>query len=263
MKIFVKILALVMIVSMLVSSCNNYGKKVTLAGTKGEVYYKGEGVTEADAKKLGDYLKTVDYINNNRESSFQLAKQGDTYVLKLVIIKAVYDTIKGIDDSYKALGALVSKNVFDNKKVDVVLTNDVFEGFKTIPYDAAYLKNLDAEGSGTNDFGKDILIDGTKGEVYIKGDGVTENDAQKLGQHLKEIGYMTDKAPASVQLMKSSDGYLVRFVYDQHYYETTPDVVKNFNIIRKSISENVFGGQNVAISLANNKMEDFATVANQ
>ncbi len=253
-----KVLILIFLVSMFVTSCNNYGKKVTFEGTKGEVYYKGDGVTEADAKKLGDYLKTIDYINNNKESSFQLTKNGDTYVFKLVINKAVYDTMPGLDKSYKALGALVSEKVFDGKKVDVGLTDDYFKEFKTIPYDAAYAKSINDDSA--DDFGKDVLIDGTKGEVFIKGEGVTEADAQRLGQHLRKITFLNDTTHASVQLLKNDNGYIVRFVYDKHFYETTPDVVKNFNIIRNSISTDVFGGQNVDIRLADEKMQDFVTI---
>jgi hypothetical protein len=257
MKNALKILTLIMVVSMF-ASCSNYGKKVTFEGTKGEVYYKGDGVTEADAKKLGDYLKTIDYINNSKESSFQLTKKDGDYLLKLVINKAVYDSIKGLDQSYKALGVLVSQKVFDGKKVDIGLTNDVFEDFKTIPYDEAYAKSLNNDGG--DDFGKDVLIDGTKGEVFIKGDGVTEADAQRLGQQLRKITFLNDTTHASVQLLKNGNGYIVRFVYDKHFYETTPDVVKNFNIIRSSISNDVFGGQNVDIRLADEKMQDFVTI---
>lgn len=257
MKISLKLLTLFTGVSMFVSSCSNYGKKVTFEGTKGEVYYKGDGVTEADAKKLGDYLKTVDYINNTKETSFQLTKKADTYIFKLVIDKAFYDSAKGLDKSYKALGALVSKNVFEGKKVDVGLTNNVFEDFKTIPYDETYTKTAT---EGVDGFGKDVLIDGTKGEVFIKGDGVTEADAQKLGQQLKKISFFNNTNNVSVQLLKAANGFIVRFVYDKNFYETTPDAIKNFNLIRGSISNDVFGGQNVDIRLADEKMQDFVTV---
>ncbi len=40
------------------TTCDNYGKKIDVAGTRGEVYYKG-GATESDARKLGDFLKKM------------------------------------------------------------------------------------------------------------------------------------------------------------------------------------------------------------
>ena len=47
--LFKKILPVLAVVLVL-SACQNHGKKIKIEGTQSELYYKGDGVTEDDAK---------------------------------------------------------------------------------------------------------------------------------------------------------------------------------------------------------------------
>jgi len=69
------------------TSCENYGKKIKISGTKGEVFYKGEGVSEADATKLGNFLKETGFLGNETGASIQVTKVGERYVVRFVYDK--------------------------------------------------------------------------------------------------------------------------------------------------------------------------------
>src|SRR4051812_31666196 len=125
-----------------VTACTNYGKKVKIDGTKGEVYYKG-GATEDDAKKVGNFLKENGFINNETVSSMQVVKDGDRYIVRFVYNKDYYNKTAGLDNVFKVYAAKMSKELFDGKKVDIALADKYFKDFKKIPYDEAVAKNLD------------------------------------------------------------------------------------------------------------------------
>ncbi len=65
-------------------SCNEYGNKITIA-KKNEVYYKGDGVKEDDAKRLGDFLLKQGYFDSTSARSVQLTKDSATWIVKLVV----------------------------------------------------------------------------------------------------------------------------------------------------------------------------------
>lgn len=50
---------------------NGYGKKYKV-NDKDNVYYKGDGVTENDAKKVGEFLTSYGYFGTETESSVQI-----------------------------------------------------------------------------------------------------------------------------------------------------------------------------------------------
>ena len=84
MRIF-KLLTLITIIALSTSSCNqNYGKEYKL-DDKHNVYYKGEGVDEAMAKKLANYLKEQEYFQDSITSTVQLVKVKDTFNLNFVV----------------------------------------------------------------------------------------------------------------------------------------------------------------------------------
>ena len=84
-----KSIILSVVVALAITSCTNYGKKAAIEGSKAEVYYKGDGVTEAYAKKLGAYLKDViKYFDAEKRQSVQLMKsKDDGYDIRFVVDK--------------------------------------------------------------------------------------------------------------------------------------------------------------------------------
>ena len=110
-----------------------------------------------------------------------------------------------------------------------------------------------------NNNGNKINIEGTKGEVYYK-NGATENEAQKLGDFLKLDGFFGNIKPASVQVDKENDKYIVRFVYDKEYYEKTPGLEEFFKNYGVRMSKELFNGKKVDITLSDKYFKDFKKI---
>jgi hypothetical protein len=127
------------------TACSNYGKKVTLEGSKGEVYYKGDGVTEADANKLCKYLKDdINYFSADRKSSVQLMKsKEDGYDIRFVVDEEKLKASPESADAFVQIGAAMSIDLYNNKPVNVILTDDQFKKvIRTLPFDKEAVKKL-------------------------------------------------------------------------------------------------------------------------
>lgn len=120
-----KILLLVITASLLLASCDRYGEKVEI-NNKSEVFYKDEA-TEAEAKKLGNFLLKRNFFDNRNEKSVQLTKDSGIYTVRFVVDRASYE----VDKENTLLGFRVwqmwiSEDVFNNAKTRVLLVDDQF-----------------------------------------------------------------------------------------------------------------------------------------
>ncbi|MFN2458467.1 MAG: hypothetical protein ABR502_09720 [Chitinophagaceae bacterium] len=119
-----KILLILATAIFLLSACNNYGKKVIVNSTS-EVFYKGDGVTGADAKRLGKFLLRQGYFDTTTEKSVQLSKENNQYVVKFVVSQEKLTQNKDyVLLGFKVWQMWISQNVFNNAKTKVVLTDE-------------------------------------------------------------------------------------------------------------------------------------------
>jgi len=115
----------------LLAGCSNYGKEYKL-DKKHNVYYKGDGVDEATAKKLANYLKEQSYFQDDITASVQLVKTKDTFDVNFVVDPSKIDSEK--EKGFVTFGGYISKNVFDGAPVVINLTNDKLETIKNVGY---------------------------------------------------------------------------------------------------------------------------------
>ena len=128
----IKLLVLLFCLSGL-ASCSSYGTKVTFEGNKGEVYYKGDSVTESDAKAVGKFLEDASYFqNDDRGRSVQISRENGHIKARFVLDEKVIDSMADADKNFALIGAAMSKDVFNNTPVDVIYTDEYFKDFKKI-----------------------------------------------------------------------------------------------------------------------------------
>lgn len=131
MKIL-KLLLPVLIIAISITGCSqDYGKEYKF-DDKHNVYYKGEGVDEALAKKFANYLKEQEYFQDSINSTVQIVKIKDTFNLNFVV-----DATKltaGYENNFLIFGSYISENVFNKAPVTIQLTNDELEPFKNLGY---------------------------------------------------------------------------------------------------------------------------------
>jgi tRNA U34 5-methylaminomethyl-2-thiouridine-forming methyltransferase MnmC len=113
------------------AGCTSYGKKYA-ADKDHEVYYKGDGVDEANAKKLADYLKEQGYFTDNHQATVQIVKTKDSFNLNFVYDKAQVNAER--EAKFLIFGGAISRDVFNSAPVNIHLCDDKLETFKDLGY---------------------------------------------------------------------------------------------------------------------------------
>lgn len=233
MRRFSAILLALLAVSGLLA-CNKHGKKLTFK--KGEIYYKPP-VTEAEAKKLGNFLVKRGYFDNTRRKSVQLLKVESKYQVRFVVKKSVLDQPRLLN-SLSGMGSLASGEVFNNAPVVVHLCDKMLKTFKRL-------------GPFTG-YGDRVELD--KGEVFYQ-KPVTKAEALKLAQLLKKEGFFDGKAK-SVQLQRKGDVTQLRIVIKPGI-EKQPAMITGFQQLGKRLKRDLSITGTVEVHLSD---EAFKTI---
>ncbi len=124
--------ALLFCLSVLIfTGCTSYGKKYA-PDKDHEVYYKGDGVDESNAKKLADYLKEQGYFTEGHQATVQIVKAKDSFNLNFVYDKAQVDADR--EAKFLVFGGFISKAVFNGSPVNIHLCDNKLETFKDLGY---------------------------------------------------------------------------------------------------------------------------------
>ena len=116
------------------SSCQSNGKKYDYNG-KQNIYYKGDGLDEAAAKKLANYLNEIKYFGGDKELSVQMTKDkatGDTTNINFVV-----DPTKitpEIESAFMQIGGMISTKVYNGGPVNMCFIDDHFKLIKKLGY---------------------------------------------------------------------------------------------------------------------------------
>jgi len=222
-------------------ACNNYGKKVHIIGTKAEVLYKGEGVTEGDAVKIGEYLKETGFLSKEKAASVQLTKIGDRYVIRFVYNKDYYEKTKDLEKVFQTYGVKMSKAIFDGNKVDIILTDNHFNDFKSIPYTEMAEVNPDEpikpkeEGDALS---KDDFDHDKMGDVTFYWKDISDEESKTIADYIHKSGSF-EGGPSQIYMTKSGDRYILRFPVKQEY-RNDASFINDIQKISRQIKENVF-----------------------
>lgn len=128
MKIY--LLSLLMFSAILFTSCdiNGYGEKVKVSDHT-EIYIKNDA-TEAEAKKLGNYIDST-WREQTNQKSFQLSKDSGNYTVRMVVEVEKVKKDSTLDASFMAIQFLFEDQVFKGSRVKLVLTDEKFNDIKT------------------------------------------------------------------------------------------------------------------------------------
>lgn len=127
-----KLFFLLVSATLLFTACNDHGAKVSI-NDKSEVYYKGDGVTEADAKKLGDFLLKQGYFTTTDTRSVQLLKVGDAYTVKFVVDEEKLKKDKeNVLLGFKVWQMWIKDNVFNGAQTNLILADDQLKDLQPV-----------------------------------------------------------------------------------------------------------------------------------
>lgn len=111
-----------------------------------------------------------------------------------------------------------------------------------------------------SDFGKKVSINNNS-DVFYKGNGVTGDDAQRLGDFLLREGYFDTTTNKTVQLTKDTAAWVVRLVVDREKYaEADLTLSSSMRIFEMVMSEQVFDRQRTRLELVDDEMKPIDAV---
>lgn len=238
MKKFTLSFFLLMIVAIGLTSCENYGNKVSKDFV--EVYYR-DSITKEQAQQTLELLHPS-WNDSGNQKSVQLAKAGDTVYFRMVIDEVKAKDVK--DQTYLSMANEISNSIFKGTPVNVDLTTNSFKTIRTLNF-----KKMETADYGTITSSGNI-------EVYSK-DGISmEEEAKALAEFLDRLDGDTDVVK-SFQLSKDKDLYIVNMVSDPEQSGILPD--KEFYDLAGLISDSVFNEAPLILHLTDNRFNPYKT----
>lgn len=117
--------------ALLLWACEDYGTKVRI-NHKSEVFYKNDA-TEAEAKKLGNFLLKQGYFTTVDTRSVQLLKEDEIYTVKFVVEEEkLKKDRENVLLGFKVWQMWIQDGVFGGAKTKVVLANNKLEVLQAV-----------------------------------------------------------------------------------------------------------------------------------
>jgi hypothetical protein len=110
-----------------------WGSKLSFGPDK-DVYYKS-GATETDARRVGEYLKTMGFFAKSSAASIQVVKDGEDYVVRFVTVDSAWDDPE-MKKAFANIGYLLGQSAFPGKKLTVEMCDTSFETKATLQPEA-------------------------------------------------------------------------------------------------------------------------------
>jgi len=131
LPIITGILIFVLLIATIIYS--QYIPDKTLDYNKSKLFYT-DSVTELQAKKLGDFLKTEGFFKEDSQTDVKIDKQDNVFIFSMIIMED-YINNEEVLNNMKLVSNELSVNVFDNSKVRVDLCNNRFKVLRSISAD--------------------------------------------------------------------------------------------------------------------------------
>ncbi|WP_130807881.1 hypothetical protein [Senegalia massiliensis] len=126
--VIISLIVSAILIFLLITTIHIPDNKITY--NESELYYT-ERVTEEQAEELGNYLSQQGLFDGGSPVFLKIDKSEDIYKLSFVVDEDYLDDTE-LQESAKYLSNEISVNVFDNNKVNFILSDEKFKPLKTI-----------------------------------------------------------------------------------------------------------------------------------
>ncbi len=106
------------------------GKKYTV-NDKHHIYYKGDGVTEDDAKKIGTYFTNIGLFGDT-DMDVQIAAEKNSSDMKVRFIVNKSKVTPEVETGFLNIGNDMATKIFPDKILHIILTDDHFDDIKDV-----------------------------------------------------------------------------------------------------------------------------------
>lgn len=205
---------------------NPNGKKYAL-DKKHNVYYKGDGLTETNAKDLAQNLKEQEYFSGDEEGSVQITKTAatkDTINLNFVVDQT--KVTPEIERAFLAIGAAIPKKVFNGAPINVYLVDTKIENPKNLGYvkptEDAALITPSVESSPQQSIADPAAQLAPKYKEVIAENKIYYSDAATdkldvMTNYLSNAGFFKPGNKLSVVFDKNDKGYFLMIPFAEKY----------------------------------------------
>ena len=248
----------VVLFAFLLASCNNFGKEVKIK--KSSVYYKD--ISEAEAKKVGDYLSNIGYFTDDNDISIQLSKPKDSLELRFVVDA---EKIKPeFDEQYLLIVSDISDSVFNKAPIIVYLADTDMKVLKRVGVSIANAKSKNA----TNEADVEAILKRTEQVAAGMGSNLKESKGNKLYydnnvesakidalvEYLTDGGYFAEESGHIAVLVKKNNSYILKEAFTEQQIESkeTTDALEE---IAASIKQSLFNNDSFSFEVCNLNFE--------
>lgn len=106
------------------------GKKYTV-NDKHYIYYKGDGVTEEDAKKAGNYFNSIGLFGDtDMDVQIDAEKNSGDLMVRFIVDKS--KVTPEVETGFLNIGNDMAAKIYPNKTLHIILTDDHFDDIKDI-----------------------------------------------------------------------------------------------------------------------------------
>ena len=213
-RVGVTILAIIVMGIAWLDRKTKMGTKLQIT-SKESVNYSGTA-TEQEAQALGQALQTADYFDGQSKRDVLFHKGDDGVSLSFVLKDGKWNDPE-IVTNFETFGRQIASAV-GGVPFTLLLIDDSLNTVKTLTISTSetYFKHTEQESVR-----------------YF--DGVTEDDARKLGQALQAAGYFDNTAPAEVLLKIENGGFAVSFVVQVGSWDD-PQIVAQYEEFGRQIA---------------------------
>ncbi|MEJ2308472.1 MAG: hypothetical protein P8Z78_04025 [Gammaproteobacteria bacterium] len=190
-----------------------------------ELYY-GRGVTQEEARSIGESLVREQYFTDDQSSSVILGFSDGHYELGFVVDPDYLD-VPLVLMEYGMIGSRVAHETLQGSRVAVILYDGNLDFLQKVPL------------TSIMQFGK--------GELYYS-EPVDLQEAKAAGETLQQIGLFNNETGASVALTHENGAFQLRFVMDTSQ-ANEPGMQSAFREISQQVANEVLGGEPLVFHL--------------
>jgi hypothetical protein len=190
-----------------------------------ELYYGG-GVSQEEARSIGESLVREQYFTDDHSSSVILSFSNGHHELGFVIDPGYLDVPLMLME-YGMIGGRVAHEALQDGRLDVVLYDENLDFLRRVPL------------TSIMQFGK--------GELYYS-EPVDLQEATAAGETLQQIGLFNNETGASVALTHENGAFQLRFVMDTSQ-ANEPGMQSAFREISQQIAIDALGGEPLVFHL--------------
>lgn len=232
------VLVFISLFLILMTACSSGDEKLVFNGT--EVLYDGQLVDIEQARKLGTYLDETGFTDGFPKT-VELAKSGSIWQFKLIVQDTMIND-PGYQEVAAVFAAQMSRDIFSGEPVEIHYCDATMTTLKVVQAQEL-LSQL-------------VVVDQT--EIFFDGINVTSEDAEQLGEFLKDVGFI-DGVPKSIQL--DSEGAVWHFkMIVADVYIDNPEYTEIYKEFAQQISEDFYNSAPVEIHLCNDYFETIQVV---